>query len=209
MYDEACGLPEFQQYNYDQDGGYPKALQRKKGACLYENGGSFVPYSNEYLGPCENYNMRPSSPYPYSESVQPNYQKRLQVLQNLPLMPGSGGLPSSEINENGWIFPNPQDYNVYVQEPNEFTENGYLADKSVTSPISIEIPVTPELDYGVIRDRAGPDVFIYPQTDYPEMRERNLLESGEQGVSESVIRNVGAEIVSIKGILEFSFGFYA
>ncbi|KAL0277013.1 UNVERIFIED_CONTAM: hypothetical protein PYX00_004445 [Menopon gallinae] len=173
MYEEHPGYPFY-------DSGYQPKTGRRKAFPVYENDPGYVAYGATGW-PDNGYDARPASPYPYPESVQPSYQKRFQVLQNLP------PVVASRVDENGWVFPNAgkADYDLFPREPGVFVGGPFLPNKSLTSPISIQIPQ--QMDYDVVRDRTGPDVFV-----------SDVCAEKDRAVVDAVVGNVGAEMEKIE-----------
>lgn len=167
LYAEHPGYPFY-------DSGFQSKTGRRKMFAAYDGGAECVGYGTTGW-PDNGYDVRPASPYPYPESVQPSYQKRFQVLQNLP------PVMTSRVDENGWVFPNPDkaNYDLFGRDP--FVGGPFLPSKALTSPISIQIPQ--QMDYDVVRDRTGPDVFV-----------SGVCTGKAQ--EDAVVGNVGAEMVS-------------
>lgn len=158
MFDEACACPDYTQVHYNLDLCDMKPPDKKKSG-KFENG--FFGQGWPGVG-CDTYEPRPASPYPYPGSSQNSYQKRFQVLQDLPLP-----TPKSVncLGENGWIFPDPL-------KPPIYDENITTSERDCAENIPTDMGLCPPLpapDFSVdlIEEKSGPDIFVadgYPKT---------------------------------------------
>lgn len=195
MYEEACGVSDYQQFGYDVNSSVTVKNFPKKKTSPYENGA--------WNAGCDTYEPRPASPYPYNGSLRDSYRKRLEVLQNLP-MPSQ--TTSNTISDGGWILsdstkaPQIPEYGLYQESGSNF-ESPFLPGKSSDVETYSAFPPPPNFGFDVIQDRTGPDIFVtedgFPSAFNEPTSTEVIPEAGEKlGVEEEELDKLEARIVS-------------